>query len=290
MIGFSSDPLASPDRPARAYVAISLGNGKVLDVSERAGEVREMDPGNFYTHAAVIPEFAQNIDSDHDGMNDMDERAIGRDPHRNDEGRTDIPITSPSQLDTPPTDAPVTSPRQVENLTSDASGASDASDASAAPADELASAAALDAGATAAGAGAPTGTDVVTASPDAVTGSDATITGTNAATTPADFGDNAPSQPAGDVDAIPTADVTTAADATATADAPDAAEVPDVADVPDVPDVDPATVPGVDDGSTEIFVAQDDLASSGDDVSVDMDAGGLDSGGTAPQFDVTSDA
>ena len=56
VFGFSSDPLASAERPASAYVGISLGNGKVLDVSERAGEVREMDPGTYYTHAAVIPE------------------------------------------------------------------------------------------------------------------------------------------------------------------------------------------------------------------------------------------
>ena len=56
VFGFSSDPLASPDRPARAYVGISLGDGRVLDVSERAGEVREMDPGGFYNYGAVIPE------------------------------------------------------------------------------------------------------------------------------------------------------------------------------------------------------------------------------------------
>jgi hypothetical protein len=55
VFGFSSDPLASPGRPARAYVGISLGNGKVLDVSERAGEVREMDPGNFYGYGAKVP-------------------------------------------------------------------------------------------------------------------------------------------------------------------------------------------------------------------------------------------
>lgn len=114
VFGFSSDPLASPDRPARAYVGISLGDGKVLDVSERAGEVREMDPGGFYTHAAVIPELTKDLDSDHDGMTDFDERAVGRDPYRDDTGRTDVPVTSPSQVDQGPSDGPVTSPDQVD--------------------------------------------------------------------------------------------------------------------------------------------------------------------------------
>ena len=64
VFGFSSDPL-DPDggRPTRAYVGISLGNGKVLDVSERAGEVREMDPGNLYGYGATIPEFHAVDDS-----------------------------------------------------------------------------------------------------------------------------------------------------------------------------------------------------------------------------------
>ena len=63
VFGFSSDPTASADRPARAYVGISLGNGKVLDVSERAGEVREMSDGGFYNYAAKIPEFHAVDDS-----------------------------------------------------------------------------------------------------------------------------------------------------------------------------------------------------------------------------------
>ncbi|HEX8803532.1 MAG TPA: hypothetical protein VF743_05050 [Acidimicrobiales bacterium] len=55
VFGFSSDPLDSTERPARAYVGISLGNGRILDVSERAGEVREMDPGDFYGYGAKVP-------------------------------------------------------------------------------------------------------------------------------------------------------------------------------------------------------------------------------------------
>jgi hypothetical protein len=57
VFGFSSDPLASPDRPAHAYVGISLGNGKVLDISERSGQLKVMDPGGFYSYGAKIPEF-----------------------------------------------------------------------------------------------------------------------------------------------------------------------------------------------------------------------------------------
>jgi hypothetical protein len=58
VFGFSSDPMASSDRPTRAYVGISLGDGKnVLDVSERSGEVREMPHGGFYNYGAVIPDF-----------------------------------------------------------------------------------------------------------------------------------------------------------------------------------------------------------------------------------------
>jgi cell wall-associated NlpC family hydrolase len=132
VFGFSSDPLASTDRPARAYVGISLGNGKVLDVSERAGEVREMDPGAFYTHAAVIPELIKDLptgpghppidqmlhplsplqpDSDGDGMLDVDERVLERDPFDPSDGTR---AAKPVGDDTAPADGPITSPRQVD--------------------------------------------------------------------------------------------------------------------------------------------------------------------------------
>ena len=80
VFGFSSDPLTSAGRPARSFVAISLGDGRVLDVSERAGEVREMDAGNFYTHGAVIPDVSTDIDTDGDGATDMLERDLGSSP------------------------------------------------------------------------------------------------------------------------------------------------------------------------------------------------------------------
>lgn len=58
VFGFSSDPRAPGSIPDRRYVAISVGDGKnVIDVSERAGEVREMPHGGFYKYGALIPDF-----------------------------------------------------------------------------------------------------------------------------------------------------------------------------------------------------------------------------------------
>jgi cell wall-associated NlpC family hydrolase len=105
VFGFSSDPLASDDRPTRAYVAISLGDGRVIDVSERAGEVREMEPGNFFTHAAVIPQMMEDLDSDGDGMLDVDERVLETDPFDPSDG----PYAPPRPQDMHPLD-----PRQPD--------------------------------------------------------------------------------------------------------------------------------------------------------------------------------
>ena len=80
VFGFSADPLTSAGRPAQSFVAISLGDGRVLDVSERAGEVRELDAGTFYTHGAIIPEISNGIDTDGDGATDVLERDLGSDP------------------------------------------------------------------------------------------------------------------------------------------------------------------------------------------------------------------
>jgi thrombospondin type 3 repeat protein/NlpC/P60 family protein len=127
VFGFSSDPLASDDRPARAYVAISLGNGKVLDVSERSGEVKEMDPGNFYTYAAGIPQMMEDLDSDGDQLWDIDERVLGTNPfdpsdgpYAPSKGATPTDTTDPSTdvvqppgagaTDTPSTDTPADTP------------------------------------------------------------------------------------------------------------------------------------------------------------------------------------
>jgi hypothetical protein len=116
---------------ASATVRSITCNGKVLDVSERAGEVRELDPGSFYTHAALIPELIKDLptgpghpavdqmlsptsplqpDSDGDGMLDVDERVLERNPFDSSDG-TQTPTPND---DGTPQDGPVTSPRQVD--------------------------------------------------------------------------------------------------------------------------------------------------------------------------------
>ena len=107
VFGFSSDPLASAGRPARSFVAISLGDGRVLDVSERAGEVRELDAGNFYTHGAVIPDVSNDIDTDGDGATDVLERGMGSNPlDPADDATRPKPATQPAaQQSTNATDA-----------------------------------------------------------------------------------------------------------------------------------------------------------------------------------------
>lgn len=54
---FSSDPMASPDRPTSAGVAISLGNGQVIAVTP-GGNVEVVDASTReFTHASVMPGF-----------------------------------------------------------------------------------------------------------------------------------------------------------------------------------------------------------------------------------------
>jgi hypothetical protein len=56
---FSSDPMASPERPASAGVAISLGNGQLITVAP-GGAVDVVDAGTReLTHAAVMPELGE---------------------------------------------------------------------------------------------------------------------------------------------------------------------------------------------------------------------------------------
>jgi hypothetical protein len=114
VFGFSSDPLASSQRPARSFVAISLGNGRVLDVSERAGEVREMEAGEMFTHAAVIPEIVNDLDSDGDGYSDELERDYDLDPFDKEQNLDPRPAaptapTPPSADATESTDATMAS-------------------------------------------------------------------------------------------------------------------------------------------------------------------------------------
>jgi cell wall-associated NlpC family hydrolase len=56
---FKSDPLTATSRPAGAHVAISLGNGQILEAASSAGEVviRSAE-GRTFSHAAIIPGFS----------------------------------------------------------------------------------------------------------------------------------------------------------------------------------------------------------------------------------------
>jgi len=136
VFGFSSDPLASSGRPDRAFVAISLGNGKVLDVSERGGAVRELDAGNFFTHGAVIPELIEGLDSDGDGVHDSLEREFGKDPF----DPTSL-VQAPATNQTPADQVAVTTPGDQAATTTDDQVATTPADAVAAtttPADPVA--------------------------------------------------------------------------------------------------------------------------------------------------------
>jgi cell wall-associated NlpC family hydrolase len=159
LFGFSSDPMASTDRPARAFVGISLGDGKVLDVSERAGEVRELDAGGFYTHAATIPGIEPDIwdDTDGDRHADSDEYLMGGDPTRgittpwrdtanidsDGDGVPDRYDPTPNGPDTPDAPAPPSEPQSQAPSALDTVAAFDTGDSAldssfAAPAEEAA--------------------------------------------------------------------------------------------------------------------------------------------------------
>ena len=106
VFGFSSDPTAA-DRPARAYVAISVGDGKnVIDVSERAGEVKVMPAGDFYHYGAKIPDFhglpdSIGIDTDGDGIPDASLRRpfFPGDVDTNGDGIPDSSVPVPEPTD-----------------------------------------------------------------------------------------------------------------------------------------------------------------------------------------------
>ena len=71
---FSSDPLASRDRPSSAGVAISLGNGQVITVTP-GGKVEVVDASTReFSHAAVMPGFQdarQMSPDDRDALQDL---------------------------------------------------------------------------------------------------------------------------------------------------------------------------------------------------------------------------
>jgi len=56
---FSTDPFETSGRPNVSHVAISLGDGRVIEATDAGdGGVQIRDAGDRFTHAAVIPEFA----------------------------------------------------------------------------------------------------------------------------------------------------------------------------------------------------------------------------------------
>ncbi|MGH9135958.1 MAG: hypothetical protein ACRD0G_02790 [Acidimicrobiales bacterium] len=71
MFTFSSDPMASRDRPSSAGVAISLGNGQVVVVPP-GGEVSVVDADTrAWSHAAVMPGFTDARGLDDAGRADL---------------------------------------------------------------------------------------------------------------------------------------------------------------------------------------------------------------------------
>jgi hypothetical protein len=68
---FSSDPLASADRPGSAGVAISLGDGRVIEATY--GGVRIADAGDRFGYAASIPGFSDGA-ADSALLTHLDER------------------------------------------------------------------------------------------------------------------------------------------------------------------------------------------------------------------------
>jgi cell wall-associated NlpC family hydrolase len=99
LFAFSGDPNAG-GRPSRAHVAISLGDGRVMEARNPRKGVLISDASSMpWTHAAVIPELGSErspgwpvtadlssvplkfgFDSDADGLLDEHERFIGSDP------------------------------------------------------------------------------------------------------------------------------------------------------------------------------------------------------------------
>ena len=100
---FSSEPVPGGGRPPGSHVAISLGNGKVMEARSTKAGVNIFDASDIeWTHGGVIPEFADATpgqaapptepleygqDSDNDGIWDSMELIIGTDPFSEDTDR-----------------------------------------------------------------------------------------------------------------------------------------------------------------------------------------------------------
>ena len=110
LFSFSETPTAGGGRPSQAHVAISLGDGRIIEAANpgRGVVISAADPDRF-THAAVIPGLAtatppgttpsvavaaQTLpppsDADGDGLTDEFERLLGTDPQAVDTDRDDL--------------------------------------------------------------------------------------------------------------------------------------------------------------------------------------------------------
>jgi len=59
---FSSDPFDTHGRPSISHVAISLGDGRVIEATDAGdNEVQVREAGDRFNYAAVIPEFADDV-------------------------------------------------------------------------------------------------------------------------------------------------------------------------------------------------------------------------------------
>ncbi|GAB1641069.1 NlpC/P60 family protein [Krasilnikovia sp. MM14-A1259] len=115
LFSFDREPRAGDGRTPGAHVAISLGDGKIVEAANRRAGVRESTAGHRFEYAAVLPGISDGSatplaeptapelgvppltteqpaplpdlggpDSDHDGLSDALERRYGLDPMRAD--------------------------------------------------------------------------------------------------------------------------------------------------------------------------------------------------------------
>jgi cell wall-associated NlpC family hydrolase len=113
LFSFDREPRPGDGRTPGAHVAISLGDGKIVEAANRRAGVRESEAGNRFEYAAVVPGISDGTakpvaappvaaavaapvapppeppdlggaDSDHDGLSDAMERRLGLDPLRAD--------------------------------------------------------------------------------------------------------------------------------------------------------------------------------------------------------------
>ncbi|RZU48493.1 cell wall-associated NlpC family hydrolase [Krasilnikovia cinnamomea] len=134
LFSFDREPRAGDGRTPGAHVAISLGDGKIVEAANRRAGVRESTAGSRFEYAAVLPGISDGsatplaeptppelgvpplapaepaplpdlggADSDHDGLSDALERRYGLDPLRADTDADNL--TDAQELVTYGTDA-----------------------------------------------------------------------------------------------------------------------------------------------------------------------------------------